>query len=288
MASVKTLPTIPPKESGRRELADWIASPDNPLTARVIVNRAWHWLFGAGLVRTTDNFGTTGELPSHPELLDQLAKTFLQDGQSMKALIRRMVLSKTYQQSSTGDAATVTADPENRLFGHANRRRLEAENIRDAMLAISGKLDQTAGGATYPNTLAADYGYQTDLLRRSVYLPQFRNAIPELLEVFDAADPSTVTGRRNTSTVSQQSLFLLNHPFPVKQAKHAAAKLLGEKWKDDDARISRAYRQTLGREPTAGERRVAAKFVHSQSDATEAWAMLFHTLFASADFRFIE
>ncbi len=288
VASVKQSPPIPPKESGRRELADWIAAPDNPLTARVIVNRTWHWLFGAGIVRTTDNFGTTGELPSHPELLDQLAKAFLQDGQSMKKLIRKMVLSKTYQQSSTGDAATVTADPENRLFGHANRRRLEAENIRDAMLTISGKLDLTAGGATYPATLVADYGYQTDSTRRSVYLPQFRNAIPELLEVFDAADPSTVTGRRNTSTVSQQSLFLLNHPFPVEQAKHATTKLLAENLKDDNARITRAYRQTLGREPTPGERQVATKFLRTQPDPTDAWAMLFHTLFASADFRFIE
>ena len=119
-------------------------------------------------------------------------------------------------------------------------------------------------------------------------MPQFRNAIPELLEVFDAADPSTVTGRRNTSTVSQQSLFLLNHPFPVEQAKHAATKLLGEKWKDDEARITRTYRQTLGREPTAGERQVATKFIRTQTDPTDAWAMLYHTLFASADFRFIE
>jgi hypothetical protein len=276
-------PSIPKGQSGRRELAEWIAAPENPLTARVFVNRAWHWLFGDGIVRTTDNFGTTGERPSHPELLDHLAVSFVADGWSMKKLIRRIVLSRTYQQSATGDGS---ADPENRLFGRANRRRLEAECLRDTMLSISGQLSQQPGGPMFPASLSADYGYQGTARCRSVYLPMFRNALPEILELFDAADPSMVTGRRNSGTVAPQALFFMNHPFPAEQARHAAARLLGEKLPDDDARITRAYRWTLGREPTAGERRVAVRFLQAQ-DPIEVWAMLFHALFASADFRYV-
>jgi hypothetical protein len=280
---------LPADKSGRKELADWIASQDNPLTARVYVNRAWHWLFGSGLVRTTDNFGVTGETPSHPELLDHLATKFVADGWSVKKLVREIVLSQAYQQAAVNEAAT-TADPENRLFGRANRRRLEAECIRDTMLAVSGQLSPERGGPTFPATLAADYGYKdkTAATRRSVYLPAFRNAFPEALEAFDAADPSTVTGRRNTSTVAPQALFLLNHPFPAEQATHAATRLLAEDLKDDAARLARAYRRALGREPTAGEREVAGRFLGKNEDRNAAWAAVFHALFASADFRYVD
>jgi hypothetical protein len=283
VATTGTAPAIPKDQSGRRELADWIASPENPMTARVIVNRAWQWLFGAGIVRTPDNFGTTGERPTHPELLDHLAVSFVADGWSMKKLIRRIVLSRTYRQSTAGDTS---ADPDNLLFGRANRRRLEAECIRDTMLFVSGQLTPHRGGPTFPASLAADYGYQTTATCRSVYLPLFRNALPEILELFDAADPSMVTGRRNSGTVAPQALYLMNHPFPVKQAQHAATRLLGEKLADDAARVSRAYRLTLGREPTAGERQVAAKLLGSR-DPKEAWTLLFHALFASAEFRYV-
>jgi len=276
---------LPTNQSGRRELADWIASKDNPLTARVIVNRAWHWLFGAGVVRTPDNFGTTGELPSHPELLDHLAASFLADGWSVKRLVRSIVLSRTYRQSAT-NAPAERADPENRLFARASRRRLDAECIRDAMLSVSGKLTPGGSGPTYPATLAADYGYKANDTRRSVYLPVFRNALPEALEAFDFADPSMVTGRRNVSTVAPQALYLLNNPFPAEQARHTATRLLAEDLKSDDARITRAYRLTLGREPTAGERQVAEQFV--TRGGTDAWAAVFHALFASADFRYVD
>jgi hypothetical protein len=269
------------------ELAEWIASADNPLTARVYANRAWHHLFGAGLVRTTDNFGTTGEWPSHPELLDYLALRFVEDGWSVKALVRRIVMSRTYRQSSAGDAQVVAADPENRLLGRANRRRLEAECLRDTMLAVSRRLSPDGGGPTYPATLAADYGYTPTDTRRSVYSPVFRNALPEALEVFDFADPSMVTGRRNTSTVAPQALYLLNHPFPIEQAKHAAARLVAEPLADDAARLTRACRRTLGREPTAGEREVMTRFLNRGRAAKEAWAAVFHALFASADFRYV-
>jgi Protein of unknown function (DUF1553)/Protein of unknown function (DUF1549)/Planctomycete cytochrome C len=290
VASIGQPIRIPVDQSGRKELAEWIASADNPLTARVIANRAWHWLFGAGLVRTTDNFGTTGELPSHPDLLDHLASRFVADGCSVKRLVRSIVLSHTYQQSAIGDpqSAIVAADPENRLFGRANRRRLEAECIRDTMLAVSSKLSPDRGGPSYPASLAADYGYKSSDARRSVYLPVFRNALPEALEAFDFADPSMVTGRRNVSTVAPQALYLMNHPFPAEQAKHAATRLLAENLKDDDARLTRAYRRTLGREPTAGEREVGKRFLSKGGDSAEAWAAFFHALFASAEFRYVD
>jgi hypothetical protein len=281
-------PAFPKTQSGRKELAEWIASADNPLTARVYANRAWHHLLGAGLVRTTDNFGTTGELPSHPELLDYLALRFVGDGWSVKSLVRRIVLSRTYRQASIGAAKGVGADPENRLLGRANRRRLEAECLRDTMLAVSGTLDRDGGGPTYPATLAADYGYKAADTRRSVYAPVFRNALPEAFEVFDFADPSMVTGRRNTSTVAPQALYLLNHPFPIEQAKHAAARLLAEPLADDAARLTRAYRRALGREPTAGEREVLTRFLNRGEDPKEAWAAVFHALFASAEFRYVD
>jgi hypothetical protein len=282
------LPEIPANQSGRVQLADWLASKDNPLTARVYANRAWHWLFGSGLVRTVDNFGTTGEAPRHPELLDHLATRFVADGWSVKKLVRSVVLSHTYRQSSAVDAKTATADPENRLFGRANRRRLEAEAIRDAILTVSGKLTPVAGGPTFPATLATDYGFKHTATCRSVYLPAFRNALPDVFEVFDYADPSMVTGRRDTSTVAPQALYMMNNPFVVDQAKHAATRLLAENLADDTARLTRAYRLTVGREPTSGERAVAAKFLASAGDPKQAWAALYQTLFASADFRFIE
>ena len=276
-------PAMPPDQSGRVQLAEWVASKDNPLTARVFANRAWHWLFGTGLVRTVDNFGTTGELPSHPELLDHLATTFVADGWSVKKLVRRIVLSHAYQQAATAAGA----DVENKLFGRANRRRLDAECVRDAILVVSGKLADERGGPTFSTSLAADYGFKHTALRRSVYLPVFRNALPDLFEVFDFADPSTVTGRRNTSTVAPQALFMMNNPFVFEQAKHAAARLLAEDHLSDDARITRAYRLTLGRDPTEGERAVAAKFL-AGGDPKDAWATLFQALFASADFRYVE
>lgn len=282
-------PKMPADQSGRVQLADWIASRDNPLTARVYANRAWHWLFGSGIVRTVDNFGTTGELPSHPELLDYLASDFVAGGWSVKKLVRSIVLSRTYRQSAAADAKAVAADPENRLFGRANRRRLEAEAIRDTILSISGKLSDFSGGPNFPETLGADYSFKHTSTARSVYLPAFRNSLPEIFEAFDYADPSMVTGRRTESTVAPQALFMMNNPFVVEQARASAARLVGENLPSDDARITRAYRLVLGRLPTSGEREVAAKFLANQSgDPKAAWATLFQVLFASADFRYVE
>ena len=251
VATYGEAPHLPADESGRRELADWLASPENPLTARVIVNRAWHWLLGAGLVRTVDNFGTTGEAPSHPELLDTLAVRFMDEGWSIKSLVREIVLSRTYRLSTVDDPAAQAVDPENRLLWRRNRRRLEAECIRDAILAASGQLRLEMGGRTFPPDLKADYGFEHADTRRSVYAPVFRNALPELFEAFDFADPSMVVGRRDTSTVAPQALFLMNHPFVLEQSRAAARRLLAEVPDDDRARVDRAYRLILGRGPTA-------------------------------------
>jgi hypothetical protein len=324
VASRGAAPAMPAKESGRRELAGWIASADNPLTARVMVNRVWLWLLGDGLVRTPDNFGTTGEAPSHPELLDHLAARFVAEGWSVKKLVREIVLSRTYQLSSaTGvrpssgaetrerpaglvpahapaagnvsapeDGRTPTElDAENRLLSRAHRRRLAAEQIRDAMLAISGQLKLEAGGQTYPANRPSDYGFVFDEPRRSVYAPVFRNALPEMFEAFDFAPPSMVTGRRNVSTVPTQALFLLNHPFVRDQAQAAAKRLLAEPIRDDAARIDHAYRLALGRRPSPDERKLALRHLAAgaeSSPAQGAWTELFHALFASADFRYLD
>ncbi len=287
VATVGPMPVLPANRSGRTELAAWIASADNPLTARVFANRAWHWLLGSGLVRTVDNFGTTGESPSHPELLDALAAGFVADGWSVKKLVKRIVLSEAYRRASATDPASplVTVDPENRLLGRANRVRLDAESLRDAMLAVSGKLDPARGGPTFAATVNADYGYAHTSLRRSVYLPVFRNALPPIFDAFDFADPSVVVGARSVSTVAPQALYLLNDPFPISQAKAAAERLLMEKLPSDEARLDRLYLRCLGRTPTAGERAIAAKFLAATATPSEGWAGLFHAVFACADFR---
>jgi hypothetical protein len=283
-------PPIPTNQSGRRELGEWLASSSNPLTARVIVNRVWHWLFGAGLVRTTDNFGTTGETPSHPELLDYLAIQFMEDGCSIKKLVRRIVLSAAYHRASTADPGALAIDPENRLLWRMNRRHLEAECIRDALLHVSGQLRLDIGGPAIKTGTPADYGYKHDSLRRSIYVPVFRNAPLELFEAFDFADPSTVIGRRNVSTVAPQALFLMNQPFIMEQAELAAKRLTPG---SDLDRITHAYRLTLGRSPTPGE--VAAIQKHLSSFRSSAfrrssdhgWAYVLQALFASVDFRYL-
>lgn len=283
-------PKMPSDQSGRVQLADWVVSRDNPLTPRVYANRTWHWLFGTGLVRTTDNFGTTGEKPSHPELLDFLSSRFIDDGWSTKKLVRLVVLSRTYRQAVLADPKAVGADPDNRLISHQNRRRLEAECIRDAILSVSGQIKLEPGGRTFAD-VGADYGYKHTDLRRSIYSPLFRNSVPELFEVFDGADPSVCTGNRNVSTVAPQALFLLNNPFVQAQAKSTAQRLLENKNLDDASRIQGAFRLTLGRLPSDGERQLAERFLSEASQDPKSkldhWAQFVQTLFASLDFRYI-
>jgi hypothetical protein len=280
---------ISPRESGRRELAEWLASPKNPLTARVMVNRIWHHLFGAGIVRTVDEFGVTGERPSHPELLDYLALRFTQEGWSVKRLIREIVLSRTYQLASAAQAEAISVDPENRLLWRHNRRRLDAEAIRDTILVVSGKLDRTEGGPTVKPHTASEYGYVFDDARRSIYTPVFRNRLLELFEAFDFADPNLVTGRRTLSTTVTQALYLTNNPFVMDQARIAARAALAVP-ADDAPRLDGAYRVALGRLPSQREREIALAYVSGKTKPEErqaAWERLYQALFASVDFRFV-
>lgn len=289
VASRGTSPPMPKDQSGRREFADWIANPENPLTARVFVNRVWLWLFGDGLVRSPDNFGTTGDTPVHAELLDYLAGRFVSEGWSTKKLIRELVTSRLYQLDSRPTEWAAKNDPENRLFSHALRQRLTAEQLRDAMLFVSGRLDLETGGQTYPADRAADYGFVYSGARRSVYVPVFRNALPELFEAFDFAPASMVTGKREVSTVPTQALFLLNHPFVRQQAEAAADRIDTTNRTSLETRIASAYQLALGRLPTKRELQLTQQhFAGASGVEREAWAELFHALFASADFRYLD
>ena len=265
-----------------------MVDPRNPLTARVMTNRVWHWLVGAGLVRTVDNFGTTGEAPSHPVLLDHLSVQFIREGWSVKKLIRTIVLSQTYRQSSS--VASLNVAPENRLLANMNRNRLDAESLRDAMLSAAGVLDLTKGGRTYPANLANDYGFAFKQPRRSVYIPVFRNSLPEIFEAFDFANPSMVTGRRNVSTVAPQALFLMNHSFVREQARLTAKRLLNESVDDEKARIERAFLLTLSRRATGEELKLSQTFLASaaeDSSVEEAWTQFVQSLFGSIEFRYL-
>ncbi|MGV2342029.1 MAG UNVERIFIED_CONTAM: DUF1553 domain-containing protein [Planctomycetaceae bacterium] len=217
--------------SGRLELAEWLASPANPLTTRVYVNRLWLHVMGEGLVRTPDNFGSTGEAPTHPELLDWLADTFVhQDHSSTRAMLRRLCLSRAFRMASTESPTDLRTDPENRLWNRAVRRRMDAESLRDCLLQTSGLLDLSVSGgpriaklATYDN----EYRHEDyDMRCRSIYVPVFRNTMLDLFEVFDAANPNSVTGRRTASTRPAQALFMLNSPFVTSNARKAAETLL--------------------------------------------------------------
>jgi hypothetical protein len=295
------VPAIPAEQSGRLQFAQWLTSRSNPLTSRVMVNRIWHWLFGAGIVRTTDNFGSTGEAPSHPELLDYLAVKFMQEGWSLKQLVKEMVMSRTYRQASEGKAAN---DPDNRLLSHMNRKRLDAECIRDAMLVAAGTMETTFGG---PNVGGAgkvdandqkiqilEYGFKFDDTRRSVYTAAFRNVRHPLFEVFDFADINQPIGQRTTSTVATQALFLMNNPKVIEQARSAATRVLGETNATPE-RIQLAYRYSLSREPTAKERDLARDYLEASisgnatdDEIRDAWARLIQTLWATPEFRFVK
>jgi hypothetical protein len=288
---------ISPGHSGRLELARWLADPKNPLPARVIVNRVWRQLFGQGLVRTVDNFGATGELPSHPALLDWLAARFTDQGWSIKSLIRDLMCSRVYQLSSGGDPRSAAADPQNRLLGRMSRRRLEAEALRDAILSFSGQLDLTPGGLTFPETLQSEFGFPFKSTRRSVYVPVFRNNLLDLHEVFDVADPNLSIGDRNTSTLPTQALYLMNSPFVLEQARYAAERLLAEQDLDDAGRIKLAYQRALSRGPTERELALAGKYLAQATAAQpergsdahlEAWTRFCQALIACADFRYVE
>ena len=302
--------TVPAKApaaeaSGRLELAHWIASAQNPLTARVAVNRIWLHLFGRGLVETPDNFGALSEPPSHPELLDHLAQRFRQQGGSMKQLIRALVLSRTYQLSCGQDPTARARDPENRYYGHMNRRRLEAEALADAMLAVSGRLDRTIGGTllgtnTPPGAVdpvMPDTGPTSN--RRSLYSPVGRNRLSDLFQVFDFPDPQTVAARRHTTAAPTQALFMLNSPLVSEQARKWAEVLLARPLANDSERIQVAYLTAFGRPPSRNETQRALAFLGGGASGStttgtagdsmlQNWQGLCHALFASTEFRFLD
>jgi hypothetical protein len=245
--------------SGRRELADWIASGSNPLTARVWANRVWGHLFSSGIVRTPENFGASGQRPDHPEMLDWLATELVAQRWSTKKLVREIVLSHAYRLDSVKNDKNAAIDPEARNVWRMPDRRLEAEAIRDAILAVSGALqtDVPPGSAAgvIEGPLARDeiVNYVTrERPVRSVYLPSLREHLPEALDVFDAPDSSFVTGTREATNVATQALFLMNDVDVMKVADAFADKILAQKGSDDD-RIAYAFERTLGRKPSGAE-----------------------------------
>jgi hypothetical protein len=292
-------------ESGRRELAQWLIDPQHPLTARVLVNRVWRWHFGKGLVASPDNFGLLGEAPSHPELLDWLARRFIDGGWSLKSLHRLILNSATYQQSSTPAAGSAEHDPENRLFCRADVRRLEAEAVRDALLAVSGQLDMTMGGTLLR---VKNRGYFFDhtskdltdynSLRRSLYLPVVRNNLYDVFQLLDAPDAAIPNGDRASTTVAPQALLMLNSDFVMQSAAEFAARLLSGPGADD-ARMQRMYAIAYGREAPADEVAANRKFLTDlqqslaagEPDAAkrqrQAWNVLCHTIMAANEFIYL-
>jgi len=292
--------------SGRLELAERIVGPDNPLAARVIVNRVWHHLLGRGIVRTVDNFGIMGDAPTHPELLDHLAREFMADGWSVKRLIRRIMLSSTYRMASTSSNATQAdeIDPKNDLFHRADVKRLDAEVIRDALLATAGRLDPTMYG---PGVEA----YLTSFMegrgrpgksgpldgdgRRSIYLRVRRNFLNPMFQAFDYPTPFTTIGRRTTSNVPAQALALLNGELVNELAAQWATRIVSEVPSDADARIDRMYREAFARPPTDDERAAAREFLREQQaahgatrvDDPRAWTDLCHVLFNVKEFIYV-
>ncbi len=298
-------PVIAADQSGRLQLAQWITSHSNPLTSRVLVNRVWHWLFGAGIVRTTDNFGSTGELPSHPELLDYLAVKFMDEGWDLKKLVREMVMSRTYRMSSAGHhKAAPQTDADNRLLSHMNRKRLDAECLRDAMLLAAGTLDAKFGGLNVGGATKVDsndqkiqnleYGFTFDDTRRSVYTAAFRNVRHPLFEVFDFADINQPIGQRTTSTVATQALYLMNNTEVIEQARAAAVAVLLDEH-DLSKGIELAYQRSLSRPPNEKERQIAQDYIESSisgnataDERRDVWARFIQTLWATPEFRFLK
>jgi hypothetical protein len=278
------------QQSGRRELADWIASSHNPLSARVMVNRLWGWLCGEGLVRTPDNFGLTGELPTHPELLDYLASRFIQQGWSIKAVVREIVLSETYQRSSQRRGDLELIDPENRLWARANAKPLSAEAMLDTILVLSGEIDMQMGGKQFADNLSADYGFDPATNRRAIYWPLLRNEVPEMMQRFDGPNTSLVTGKRDRSIVAPQALFLMNNQWLVERSQLAATRLLAQPIDNDVARIEILYQSLLARGPTKSEAEVLLTFLereqHRQSQQM-VWARLIQAILATIDFRYL-
>ena len=299
---VSRSPSIPAGQSGRLELAHWLTRPDHPLTARVLVNRVWQAHFGHGLVRSPDNFGRRGDRPTHPELLDWLARDVIDHGWDVKRLHRLILGSATWRQAGRihADPKGADLDPENRWLWHFPRQRLEAEMIRDGVLAVAGRLDRTLGGSlvSWKND---EYAPKDDIsessLRRTVYLPVVRDRVYDLLTLFDFANPSVGVSRRTPTVVSHQALFWMNSPWVKEQSRALAALLAGDPGtphRPVAERVERAYQRVLSRPPTPVELARASAFLEgpgvtsADPDSTARWAGWCQVLLASSEFQYRE
>jgi hypothetical protein len=271
--------------SGRLEMAKAIASAENPLTARVMANRVWLYHFGHGLVRTPSDFGVRSDPPTHPELLDWLAKRFVEDGWSVKKLHKRIMMSETYRQASTVSVEIYKTDPENRMLSHQNRKRLDFEALRDSMLVVSGKLDTT------------QFGKSVDLFktpftgRRTVYGAIDRTNMPGTMRAFDVASPDQHSPQRFQTTVPQQALFLMNSPFVSEMAKALVSRTEFESATTTDEKIAALYLLTLGRKPTKEELQIGREFIDAAGTAKSAfspWVQYAQVLLLSNEFAFVD
>jgi len=296
-------PAFPADQSGRLELARWLTQRDHPLTSRVLVNRLWHWHFGQALCRTPDNFGQRGERPTHPALLDWLAVRLVRDGWSIKGMHRLLMLSSTYQMSSRYEPAHAEKDPENRLWWRVNVRRLDAEAIRDAILASSGILDESMGGSLlhvknreflFDHTSRDTTSY--DSTRRSIYLPVIRNHLYDFYQLFDYSDASLPVGDRPTTTTAPQSLFFVNSDLVLQASTALATESFADSPQVDGQRLAVAYERVLGRPCTEKEVAQATSFIEAfaadfGADAVEgrrqAWVAFCQTLFCSNEFVYL-
>ena len=295
---------VGPDRSGREELADWLARPDHPLTARVMVNRIWKWHFGEGIVRSPDNFGRLGDRPDNPALLDWLAERFAGGGWSVKAMHRLMMLSSAYRMSTERAPQVAESDPENRLLSHRNRRRMGAEVIRDSLLAVSGELDTTMSGPSVPHPSFMNLSFEArsqdpklyESKRRSVYLPVLRSAIYEVFNAFDFANPSTLNGRRASTTVAPQALFMMNSELVAEASRKFADRLKREAASEEE-RITLAHELAYSRPATADEIDAWLAFLerHEQEiladvnpGGADPWQALCRVMFSSNEFIYIE
>ncbi len=302
--SAVPMPPISAETSGCRELAEWITNVRNPLTPRVMVNRLWHWLFGQGLVASVDNFGTMGVPPVNQPLLDHLVTRLVGNGWSLKATIREMVLSRSYQLASTYDSAAFAADPQNTLVWRHSKRRLDAEGIRDAMLTVSGELQITPQvGSAVARAGEGPIGSTGGFIRinedtlinatgnyRSVYLPIARDLLPDALAVFDYSEASLVNGTRETTNVPAQALYLMNNEF-VRALAVKFAERIQKMPGGPEQHIAQAYGLALARAPKPHEQQAAmqffSRFRDSGGTAGDAWTAFCLALFGSAEFRFL-
>jgi cytochrome c553 len=283
------------KGSGRLELAKWLTSPEHPLTARVMVNRIWQGHFGEALLRTPNNWGKMGETPTHPELLDFLAKRFIEGGWSIKAMHRMILLSSTYQMDSQAAKEVRDADPANRLWSRFNRVRMSVEEIRDSLLALGGNLDTTIGGSLLPNSGPRMKRVDPDdITRRTIYLPVRRGSIPTILATFDYGDATTPGEGRPRTNVAPQALFMMNSRFVMERAAGFAKRLLDDPALSDAQRIERAYLMALTRQPDSAELDSALTYIAdlekklTQPDAHAiAWRSFCHVVMSTNEFLYL-